>query len=1524
MQLRRSHHRERLCRLVLLALSALLSSMSSRPTFAEGEQWGLRKYAEELPRYRALVQQLEAEGRDLDARRQRCEQAIDALRSDWTVEERVASDKTYESRPVSNNVLGGGRALAEDRMAYCRDIYRQAQEQPNPPDPTGDEPVEQAYRDLLWGAHIKYLRSRNQFYDYDARYQEDRLQFLKSYMTSSVDRYLGFSLDDFIADTLDDAGYVLAAHANAFFDELLKCGVKEIAHYVKQWAVYRGQIEQLARQWTFTERWRNLSVLDPGQPTPSTLPEPGEINELGLADCIEDVTRAMVVIATVNGLRKNFVDEVVDAGVDPLVAEFWWSKYILQEEKPSADDPRAARARSAYDAFMSRLEGALESTLTKDFGLEQAKKSMEDELERQVSKRIYNDVMSTVRKEVADEIRKMDPLRPDRDQVRRLRQQAAERARKLGKEKVKNDAHLKFLDGLDWGVMLVQQGISSNTYVNRWYDFDGVAADLVEEYHRVENCMVKQKLALSGPAILAIYQMPEKQLQEFFSHCDDIEANRQMLWAQRLLPQMQRHHNIAKAAADQLMTLCADGPGRLQDAWGSLIQIGRNARTILEHAKSQRPSDADVSDQLESLVQSFETRAQEAAQAAEAVVQAKNQAETEAEKACASAQDFRSTQDDTAREAQQQQCEAAVKSAEQAVADAVNAFDKSVALRDAVKSEAEQLNRSVENLLDVCDGIDVVLKSIAEVRTTCNEVGEMAAAADLAWARLKKARTDAEAVLKKANEKVAEAQEAETQGLLASIVRMGEEVVTWAASYEKCTVSLRTKADELARDLQTVDLVETALKDQVERLPDKGDLQALENRTKQAVADVSSAADVAEAFLEVAKEAGRDAQTCLNLLIGSKEGGPAEITAAAEAAIDACRLDEARTLIDRLLQGPERDRLMQKLTEAQQREERVSTLRSQAERLARAGDVAGAKSRLQEALSLSVCSDVQAEIDSQLVGLGSGTWPSAPTDTSTTTGGTEPNAVDLPDDGFVDLGAQTDAGAQGTSEIVLPDQPIDTQNTGGFGELPTSVLPDDDPHENTPLEPVGFLPGLVPQNDGDISPALDDGGFADPGDTDSQSSNETVTYFDRQWIPRTWQTGDTQSTQVNIYDTATCLATAAALANYTEGASDATIADQIRATNRHMQAANQYSFAPHKAWPDWEQRAYQFNVWAKRITQTSPRQRDIARKQLHGYLTGQANGMKTQLETLVQGQAGSVQNCDSLLFQVGHHLAYAAQLKLIAEAGLSAGKDQLWANRILSRVNNSKATAARLMGMMQPSANRQGCPDMKDLAERVRTVQVKLPDAGQTMLALWQEGQNLLQRSATIDIFGAGKYVFANARSFGLPGLNEIQEDGLYFSKADIRYWVWFTEPAPPGSVGTGVSLTLRYFEESGSSIEEITKSPLPQFEKSRVLRVEQFEKYGGKVTYSVRVWPEYNSADARLTFDCGRWVLVLDTSERYARLRLFRDPAESYKYFLRVLDALAPRVVELTHYEFVPGKAVEVNQGEGLRGVRSERVEVK
>jgi hypothetical protein len=560
------------------------------------------------------------------------------------------------------------------------------------------------------------------------------------------------------------------------------------------------------------------------------------------------------------------------------------------------------------------------------------------------------------------------------------------------------------------------------------------------------------------------------------------------------------------------------------------------------------------------------------------------------------------------------------------------------------------------------------------------------------------------------------------------------------------------------------------------------------------------------------------------------------------------------------------------------------------------------------------------------------TVPDAPLDLENTGGfGDLPENLRPPADPNESSMDGGDPNTQGTSEIIMtiPETPLDLEDTGGFADLPPDGSLDTDPNEGVPLEPVEFLPGLVPQDDGSIWLAPEEDGFGDLGDTDSRPSEETVTYFDRPWIPRTWQTGDTQSTQVNIYDAATCLATAAALANYTEGASDVAIAEQIRAAIRHMQAANQYSFAPHKAWPDWEQRAYQFNVWAKRITQTSQRQRDIARKQLHGYLTGQANGMRTQLETLRQGQAGSVQNCDSLLFQVGHHLAYAAQLKLIAEAGLSAGKDQFWANRILSRVNNSKATAARLMGMMQPSANRQGCPDMKDLAERVRTVQVNLPDTGQAMLALWQEGQDLLQRGKKIDIFAAGKYVFAIARSFGLRGLTDIQEDGLYFDKAQIRYWVWFNEPSVTGRPSSYVSLTLFYVEQMSASTREYVTSPLQQYEWRRVLQVERFERLGGRGVYSCaetasQQQPASNGCEAQLTFEIGNWLLLLQTRDVYAGVRLFGSPAGHYKYLFGVLDALAPRAVELTHYEFVHGKAVKVNQGEGLLGVRSERVEVK
>jgi len=257
-----------------------------------------------------------------------------------------------------------------------------------------------------------------------------------------------------------------------------------------------------------------------------------------------------------------------------------------------------------------------------------------------------------------------------------------------------------------------------------------------------------------------------------------------------------------------------------------------------------------------------------------------------------------------------------------------------------------------------------------------------------------------------------------------------------------------------------------------------------------------------------------------------------------------------------------------------------------------------------------------------------------------------------------------------------------------------------------------------------------DDGFSDLGtEIKSTPKKEQVTYFDRKWLPRSWSDqGDSNSTRFHIYNTASRLAMAAAFAKYLDARVDNDIAKYIRQAVEHMKQANQYSFEPHKAWPDWQQRSFQFNKLADRISKRSLSQRNYLRKGLTSKLAGQANAMARQLETLSRGQAGSISNCDSLFFRIGYHLAYSAQLRLIASDAENAGLPKQWVRKVNAKASSNAKTASRYIAQTKPSAARAGCVDMKPLTMPLRTAAKFSSDhLGTGFYDVWSKGKEMMR-----------------------------------------------------------------------------------------------------------------------------------------------------------------------------------------------------
>lgn len=276
-------------------------------------------------------------------------------------------------------------------------------------------------------------------------------------------------------------------------------------------------------------------------------------------------------------------------------------------------------------------------------------------------------------------------------------------------------------------------------------------------------------------------------------------------------------------------------------------------------------------------------------------------------------------------------------------------------------------------------------------------------------------------------------------------------------------------------------------------------------------------------------------------------------------------------------------------------------------------------------------------------------------------------------------------------------------------------------HEGTN---VGTGPG-----GGRHAPSDDQGGFAHEGTTPSlpparQPPRETLTYFDRPWLPQSWKTsGNAQHTRAEIYQTASRLGWAAALAEYTPATADNLIVDHLHATAGHMQRANQASFAPHKAWPDWQRRQQVYGQWIRRLTQGSATSREYFRKGLDNLIFTEARTLREQLKTLTPHQAGALANCDSYTFQIGYDLAYAAQVQSIALDGMQAGKDRDWARRLMNKASGSAASAGRNIQEIRPTPQQKGCPDYTVLTQELNQTKSRLMTARQPELhGIWGRG----------------------------------------------------------------------------------------------------------------------------------------------------------------------------------------------------------
>ena len=119
------------------------------------------------------------------------------------------------------------------------------------------------------------------------------------------------------------------------------------------------------------------------------------------------------------------------------------------------------------------------------------------------------------------------------------------------------------------------------------------------------------------------------------------------------------------------------------------------------------------------------------------------------------------------------------------------------------------------------------------------------------------------------------------------------------------------------------------------------------------------------------------------------------------------------------------------------------------------------------------------------------------------------------------------------------------------------------------------------------------------------------------------------------------------LARFSAGAADATIAEHLRAAGEHVAMANRTTFAPLRAWPDWQGIRSHYDGLAARLGR-EPGGR--FREQLAVELEMAWEGLADALAVQMAGEVQRRENCDSHLARAGYLLCSGQQMLQVADA----------------------------------------------------------------------------------------------------------------------------------------------------------------------------------------------------------------------------------------------------------------------------------
>jgi len=819
-------------------------------------EWGIRSYDEELPRHMALTKQLEKETAVFSQRYSNTTAKLSEYLAAMDFDERDRIEKAYKARHLAGPAMGDGR-LQFHKKAY--DEARKAVLVLPAVDISSDNPVSMSARGQAWGTHIRYLKTRKQYFRLRAVIEEEKSQFCQSHMTNSLSNFLGVDLDYFVNNSLDAAWYIVKQHGPAFFDNLGKCAAEEITHIFKQNLLFPGR----------------YSVSQRPLPTIKTTGPVLDIKS-GAVACLTGALRDSLVHAMENAIRINFIQDMKNEGIPFNIADYWWKKYVIKNEKSEPEN------KNLEDTIAESINIGIQKNLSRMFSLSQVKKSLVAETDRLVRVRIRKEAIQQIKNDHLQGIRKLGSKPMSAARKRQFRKRSADRVRSIADKKLKKNTQIKFLNHLDYIIMLLQQGRVYQVRSGQVADFKKSAAPLIREYRRICTCLDKKAmiksnykpLANTDGAVEAIFKMGQEERKKFFSQCDAVEVDEHQLLSLRLVREIRSLHETARVAVGGLTQICPEGSALIKTTLSTMEGIKALAKPLLNDMKEAAGRLPEAQIALDQLIKT----GNESADLGLKVVEAKHEAGNEAKNVCRAKSAFSASIDADAREKARQEGKTAVSKARDAVFRAKQAYLQAAALRDRAMTDSSGSSSAIiKNITALTGRLAEIKGKIAQIQVSDGRLAQLATLAENSLYDLNSARERTKTLLQETsvlinskNQDIRKSyNEIRELGWIIVGNRGGSDKRTagLGIEYNDCPINMRTHTDRLALKLNILKLTHAALAEAEANLPDNTDFSSLKERYDQAAADIISAVDVAEIFAEAAETAGIDAENCLNSLL---------------------------------------------------------------------------------------------------------------------------------------------------------------------------------------------------------------------------------------------------------------------------------------------------------------------------------------------------------------------------------------------------------------------------------------------------------------------------------------------------------------------------------------------------------------------------------------------------------------------------------------------------------------------------------